>query len=68
MLDPVVTGAFVVVVGWLLKLLVTKIGLPLDDATLNALAVAIVSVLLGLFGLEVVKRLAPKLKEKGLLK
>lgn len=68
MLDPVVQAALVVIVAYLLKLLANAVGIPLDDAVLNTLAAAIVAYLLGLFGLEVVKRAAPGLRKRGLLK
>lgn len=68
MIEPAVLAALVVLATWGLKLLVNALGLPLDDATLNALATALVAYLLGLFGIEVARKVAPGLRARGLLK
>lgn len=67
MFDPVVTSAFVVIAAWLLKLAAEAFGIVLDEATLNALAGALVAYLLSLFGLGVTRRVFPGLIRSGFL-
>jgi hypothetical protein len=47
MLDPTLRAAFVVVIAAALKIAADKIGIPLDDAVLTALAIAIVAWIFG---------------------
>lgn len=67
MLDPVVQSAFVVLVAWLLKLLAGKLNFPIDETTLNTVAVAIVAFLLSKLGSPIVRAVLPVLAERGLL-
>lgn len=70
MLDPIVQSALVILAAYLIQLLAAKVGIPLDEATVNALAAAIVAFLLGLFGLGVLKRTkaGKAMQARGLLK
>lgn len=45
-----VQSALVVIVAYLLKLLADAVGIPLDEAILTSLAIAIVAFLLGTAG------------------
>lgn len=57
-MESTVQSALVIIVAYLLKLAADALGIPLDEATLTALAVAIVAYLLGTAGgREAVKRL-----------
>lgn len=68
MLDPVVQSALVILVAEGLKFLAAQAGFPIDEATLNTLAAAIVAFLLSQFGLERAKKLFPGAVQRGLLK
>ena len=61
MLNELIKGALVLVVGFALKWIFALVNFPIDEATYNALLGAIVAYLLALFGLEGVKKIAPKL-------
>jgi len=67
MLDPIVQSAFVVIVTWLLKLGAAAAGLPIDEATLNTIAVVIVAFILSKLGVPVVRGIFPALARRGLL-
>ena len=61
MLAELVKGALVLVIGFVLKWFFALINFPIDEAVFNALLGAIVAYLLALFGLEGVKKVAPRL-------
>ncbi len=67
MFDSTVQAAFVVLVTWLLKLAAAAAGFPLDEATLNTIAAAIVAFLLSKLGLSLTIKALPKAVERGLL-
>ena len=57
-MTPSVQSALVVLVAWLLKLLADAVGIPLDEPTLTAIAIAIVAFILGTAGgSEAVRRI-----------
>lgn len=68
MLDPIVQSALVILVAEGLKYLAALAGFPLDEETLNTIAVAIVAFLLAQFGLSGVKKLLPGAVRSGILK
>lgn len=49
-MDPIVQSAFVVIIAWLLKLLASAVGIPLDETTLNTIAAALVAYILSRLG------------------
>ena len=49
-MTPTIQSALVVLVAYLLKLATDALGIPLDEATLTAIAVAIVAFILGTAG------------------
>lgn len=49
----------VLVVGYLLRLALVALGVELDEATFNAIVLAIVAYLLALVGVEGARRAAP---------
>jgi hypothetical protein len=67
MLDPIVQSAFVVIVAWLLTLLSTWLGFPLDKETLYTIAGAIVAYILSKLGVPAFRALFPVLVRRGLV-
>lgn len=67
MLDPIVQGALVILLAWLLKLGAAALGLEIDEATLNTLAGVLVVFILSKLGVPVVRKLFPALVHRGLI-
>lgn len=67
MLDPIVVSALVILFAQGIKWLAAQIGIPLDEQVVNALAAAIVTYLLSLFGLGLVHRAFAGAVDRGLL-
>ena len=68
MLEEPIKAALVVLLAAALKWAADALGIPLDDAIINSLAGALVIYFLSLFGVDVARKAAPKLQERGLLK
>ena len=61
MLSELLKSALVLVASFLVRWVFTALGVEIDDATFNAIVAGIVTFFLGLFGVEGVKKAAPKL-------
>ena len=61
MLSELVKSALVLLASFLVRWAFTALGIEIDDATFNAIVAALVTLFLGLFGYESVKRAAPSL-------
>lgn len=67
MLDPVVQSAFVAIVAWLLTLLASWAGFPLDEKVLYTIAAAIVAYILSRLGVPIVRGILPGAARRGLI-
>jgi uncharacterized protein YacL len=60
MLNELLKSALVLVISFLLRALLTALGVEIDVALFNTLVAAIVAYVLALFGVEVSRAKAPK--------
>ncbi len=62
MLDPLVHAALVTLAAYALKFLFQFLNFPIDEATLNTIAAALVAYILSLFGLAIYRKATQNLQ------